>query len=397
MKVLKPFYYDEFECIGGKCKNSCCIGWQIFIDKKNFIRYKNVKGEFGKKLNKGIELNRKDKNEKAYGMMTLENNRCSFLNNKNYCDIYINKGEDYLCNTCKVYPRVITKNGPIYERGLNLSCPEVAKKLVECDESFDFYLEEEKLSPLDYHYIVELTYNEEMYNLLWEGRGLSIEIAQFREIKLWKRLVFIKLVEEKLQNLINSSQYSKGEETLRILRENVTNAEIIDSFDQVPKNNKKTLLIRDIFKKRLEDDSKDDFSELVKELNMIFEEMDENELIMYLEGTEKKFNKYLSKYEYILENYIVYKLYGNYMKTLTSKDLNREISLIILHYTIIKSLLLGRWKKNNESLDKEDIIHVLSSCSRQLDHDAKFNNRLHEYMKKNKKDTLEFLITLMSE
>ena len=175
--------------------------WSHVIDKKNFIRYKNVKGEFGKKLNKGIKLNREDKNEKAYGMMTLENNRCSFLNNENYCDIYINKGEDYLCNTCKVYPRMITKNGPIYQRGLNLSCPEVAKKLVECDKSFDFYLEDEKLSPLDYHYIVEVPYNEEMYNLLWEGRGFSIEIAQFREIKLWKRLVFIKLVEEKLQNL----------------------------------------------------------------------------------------------------------------------------------------------------------------------------------------------------
>lgn len=48
MKVLKPFYYDEFSCIAGECIDSCCIGWKIDIDKKVIINIKKVKDEFGK-------------------------------------------------------------------------------------------------------------------------------------------------------------------------------------------------------------------------------------------------------------------------------------------------------------------------------------------------------------
>lgn len=40
MKILKPFYYDDFKCIADKCIDSCCIGWRISIDKES---YKNTK------------------------------------------------------------------------------------------------------------------------------------------------------------------------------------------------------------------------------------------------------------------------------------------------------------------------------------------------------------------
>ena len=28
-----PVYFEDFKCIGGKCEDSCCIGWNIDIDK----------------------------------------------------------------------------------------------------------------------------------------------------------------------------------------------------------------------------------------------------------------------------------------------------------------------------------------------------------------------------
>ena len=46
MKVLKPFYYDDFKCIAGDCIDNCChVEWEISIDKKTykkFCRLKNV-------------------------------------------------------------------------------------------------------------------------------------------------------------------------------------------------------------------------------------------------------------------------------------------------------------------------------------------------------------------
>lgn len=37
-----PVYFEEFKCIGGKCEDSCCIGWNIDIDKVTFKRYFKV-------------------------------------------------------------------------------------------------------------------------------------------------------------------------------------------------------------------------------------------------------------------------------------------------------------------------------------------------------------------
>ena len=39
MKVLKPDYYDKFQCIANECTDSCCIGWDIDIDKISFRKY----------------------------------------------------------------------------------------------------------------------------------------------------------------------------------------------------------------------------------------------------------------------------------------------------------------------------------------------------------------------
>ena len=37
MKVLKPFYYDDFKCIAGDCIDNCCHAeWEISIDKKTY-------------------------------------------------------------------------------------------------------------------------------------------------------------------------------------------------------------------------------------------------------------------------------------------------------------------------------------------------------------------------
>ena len=61
MKVLKPHYYDRFQCIANECRDSCCIGWSVYIDKKSYNKYKKTSGEFGKLLDKNISKNRINK------------------------------------------------------------------------------------------------------------------------------------------------------------------------------------------------------------------------------------------------------------------------------------------------------------------------------------------------
>ena len=42
IKMRYPTYLKEFKCIGGECKDSCCIGWDIDIDKITFRQYYKV-------------------------------------------------------------------------------------------------------------------------------------------------------------------------------------------------------------------------------------------------------------------------------------------------------------------------------------------------------------------
>jgi lysine-N-methylase len=395
MKVLKPFYYDKFKCIGNQCEDSCCIGWKVYIDKKSYVKYKKVKGEFGKKLNCGISRNRSNETYLKYGEMNLRDERCEFLNDKNLCDVYINLGEEYLCNTCKQYPRVLYKFGNIIEKTLNLSCPEVTRIFVESNETFSFNMENEELSDTEKQFIQDVKYNNDLYNLLWKGRDLSIEVAQFREIDIWKRLVFIKIIGEKLQQLINESNYNQLENTIEELKNTITSFEVISSLDNISKvNTVKIAFIKVLLQRKVNiGESNKVFNEILNDFNLIFEDNKKASLI--LEKKESEFNIYLKEYEYIFENYIVYSLYNNYIQTLNSKDLNKIILILTLSYSTIKMLLLAKWIKNNEILIKEDIIDVLYSFSRVTEHNNIFMECLYKDLKKEGYDSLAYLTILV--
>ena len=391
MNILKPFYYDEFKCIGGKCKDSCCLGWTIFIDKKTFNEYKKVRSSFKSKLNSGISRNRKDSNDLHYGKMNLENGRCKFLNDKDLCDIYINLGEDYLCNTCKQYPRLVYKFGDVYEKTLNLSCPEVARMIVESNELFSFDMTDEILNETEKKYIKKYKNNKDLYKLLWEGRSLSIEVAQFRDIDIWKRLVFIKIIEERLQENIENQKYDNVSYIIEECRQMVTSYERISSLDNLEKVTEvKIQFISILLRRKINArESNKTFLGLMEEFEQLTNNME------MFDELEEEFNVYFEKYEYVLENYIVYSLYNNYMKALVNEDLNKCILILMLSYSTIKILLMSRWKRNNKNLSNDDIVDVLYSFSRVTEHNNVFMQDLYNDLKNEGYISLAYLTILV--
>ena len=51
MKQYIPSYYRNFQCIAQKCKDNCCIGWDIMIDQQSYEQYQKVVTPFKKRLN----------------------------------------------------------------------------------------------------------------------------------------------------------------------------------------------------------------------------------------------------------------------------------------------------------------------------------------------------------
>ncbi len=147
MKTIFPNYYKNFKCISSKCRHSCCIGWEIDIDKDTFEFYNSLNGEFANKIKSSIS------NGDEPHFILDENERCPHLNKNGLCNIICELGKDALCDICADHPRFRNFYFDCTELGLGLCCEAAAELILKSDEPFflenfdltdDVYTDEER-------------------------------------------------------------------------------------------------------------------------------------------------------------------------------------------------------------------------------------------------------------
>ena len=129
MLLRIPDFYDSFHCIGGKCPDNCCIGWELDIDDDTYEYYRSVKGPFGERLRANMSGAEKSSESESVSFRLQVDGRCPFLNAENLCDICLELGPDALCRICTDYPRYSFEWGDAIEKSLTLSCPEAGRLL----------------------------------------------------------------------------------------------------------------------------------------------------------------------------------------------------------------------------------------------------------------------------
>lgn len=144
MKYHKPSFLDQFKCIGSACTDTCCAGWEIEVDETTAQGYLAEKGAFGDRLRCEIG------SEPGEYFFKLKNNRCPFLNKENLCDIFINLGEDRLCDICREHPRFYNWFGDYTEVGLGLCCEEAERLLFSNSKPLTFVEEVTQDEEQDY-------------------------------------------------------------------------------------------------------------------------------------------------------------------------------------------------------------------------------------------------------
>lgn len=161
-----PHYYSRFRCMAAKCPDTCCAGWAIMIDDRSMRRYRDIKGPFGNRLHSSIRWRE--------GVFRQYHGRCAFLNEDNLCDIYTEAGPEYLCETCRTYPRHIEEFEGSREISLCLSCIEAARIILGCEEPVGFITREDEK---------EETYEEFdffLYTKLMDAREVALDILRDR-------------------------------------------------------------------------------------------------------------------------------------------------------------------------------------------------------------------------
>ena len=135
MLVKKISYYNEFQCLMGECPQSCCKGWRIPLDDKAIRRFRNEKGLWGLRLKMAMH----GKVQPSFSPYCF---CCPFLRLDGRCGMQLKKGEDYLAEICRIYPRIRFCPGTYTELQLDLSCVHVAELFLEhCEEQY--FVEEE--------------------------------------------------------------------------------------------------------------------------------------------------------------------------------------------------------------------------------------------------------------
>ena len=378
INMFMPKYMSTFKCIGSECVDTCCAGWDINIDESTYKKYTSCAGGL-KELVKGKF--RENKNNEDYfnrGFMILkEENKCPFLNDNLLCDIHGGIGEENLCITCKRFPRVYNIVDDVYEKSGLPSCEEICTMAFLNKEKMEFIEFEEEVdeSDIEIRRIIDTEAFEGTDSLLqyfWDIRVNSINIIQNRNFSIKERLSILKSFYNDIEDLYNEEDFDSIEELLEGYSEGKVDFEVLKNLNLTESNEfylslLNEELINNIRSIRLK--------ECVNEYKMSISKI--NDIIKYI-NKETKLNEEIEEYSYIFENYLVNQIFKDLIPFNKGGSLNLSINILINSYRIIKAYTIGIALNSKNKISEEEIIRVIQSLSKDIEHNKVFKKLLEQ-------------------
>lgn len=377
MKLRVPDYYSEFSCIADKCKDSCCIGWEIDIDEDTHEYYNFVEGEFGDRLRENMYVTE----DGDYSFKLKKHGRCPFLNSKNLCDICIELGEEALSEVCTEYPRFAIEYEDVLQKCLSLSCEEVGRilftreepvKFVEMELSDCEMNEDMQTDPnngedvvFEYEYETEIRSDEYYYSeyeyavspkFMEEVQENLIDILQDRNVSIWKRIINYLKFAELIQDTINTDSEPQSMEHYR---EKVTKAESELSDYSSKKIFAGFSSIFSIFEDMETLDIEWDNAK--KEMLQVFQNNEYGDILQDFLQSKDMFEK---DYEHLM----VYFTFRYMMNAVYDSNVISYAKLAIVFTMMIRDMDAVRFHLNGGSFSIHDRIDVARIFSKEVEH-----------------------------
>lgn len=352
-----PDYYKEFQCIADKCEDTCCAGWQIVIDRKSLNKYRKTKGKFAKRLRRSIQWRK--------GIFKQsEDKRCAFLNEQNLCDMYTALGENSLCQTCKKYPRHIEEFENVREITLSVSCPEVARILLNKKEPVSF-LSFERQGDEEYE-----DFDPFLYSVLVEARKVIRKILQDRNKDIAVRVGLVLGLAHDMQVRIKRRELFSCDEVFAKYQKKKA-AEFVEKKREENYEDKKQCFDRALHM----------FRKLYR-LELLHEEwaihLEETEALLFGKGAafyakvHDEFEEWLKEnmpdWQILLEQLLVYFVYTYFCGAVYDGRVYSKARMAVVNVFFIYEMFVARWLKNERILDMEDVIMLVYRYSREIEH-----------------------------
>ena len=241
-QVLQPSYYDKFSCIGGACENSCCArNWNITVDKKTYLKYKSFEDkELQSKLTQHLRRIRGEgASDNNYAQITLEeDNRCPMLLENGLCDLIIKEGEEVLSITCQTFPRAKCGVDPRYlELSMSTACPEMIRQLDAIKGPLEFDLLEKEFDIDSGLWRMGTSVPQGAPGVVahtWVLREATIDILQNRNDPIWKRLLSVGMLMQRVTRLAEEGQYSAIPDAVQLYLRAAASGELAKQLQMKP-------------------------------------------------------------------------------------------------------------------------------------------------------------------
>lgn len=315
MRVRRPSYMKDFKCIGSACTDTCCAGWEIVIDDTTYEAYKQVEGSFGERLRQQIG----EEQGEAYFKLQ-KGRRCSFLNQENLCDIFIEIGENMLCDICREHPRYYEWFGDYTEMGIGLCC-EAAEQLIFSSEekaTFELITEDQEENEED-----------ELITLLLQARETAFSIVQNREMSITDRLMLLLDYGSDLQSALNREAVGELEQLAIQWKD-------VQFQNELRKQNEQCRITAELGITYY-----NDILDVYEKLEILDTDWKETlyfirEQLKELIGCKKSFDMEYDRRAYEYEHLAVYFLYRYFMQAVYQEDITSPVTFTVLSVLVIQ-------------------------------------------------------------
>lgn len=393
--TLEPKYFKQFTCIGSACEDSCCTGWGVNIDKATFDNYqqcqdKQLKPMFQKYIIPQNQCN--NPSDIAYAQMEMDQNcRCPFFAEDGLCNIQRTLGEEALSITCDTYPRNYNHIDSILERSLSVSCPSAAELILLNEMPMQFDRIETPI-PVRNHKtpFLNTAINEsnKPYRYFQEIRSFIISVLQNRNYPLWERLVMLSLFCSQLDQVSEAHYDEDIPYLIQTFTSKIESGEFREPMHHAESQSEVQLQIMSILiNHRLQGSfvnerfltSVQTFREGIGALDDTAEVSQDMFHLQYDEAYTKYYQPFMEKHEYILENYLVNYVFKNLFPFRAQKDtlfeqqsVYSEYVLMVLHYSIIKTLLIGHAGYYQKDFSIEHVTKLIQTFGKAVEHNLPF-------------------------
>ena len=347
-----PEYMQDFECIGKDCIDSCCIGWNVEIDKKTFKKYENSQNKKIKLISQQFLVKTDTKSDISYGKLADHNNCCPFLSEEKLCNAYSLLGKENLSIGCSTYPRVIKKFDKIGFIAGDLSCPEIARLCLNKPNL--------KIKKVKQNKLLNIFNSKNVFSLEI-SKNIPDKISDFIE-KIFYQINFRNTLFEALEQIIISYE--------KIFKNRNYKSFSKDQNEKIKDNSLlfETKILANICFSNLTSQSRYTTICKISANKSKYFQVSESEFVeKFINTYRTRFSEFKEKNEFIFKNFFINEFIKNIEGLISSKDFFDDlIREVILFLSLTNFLLVCQLFEENKKLTINSYVEILSAVIKKI-------------------------------